>query len=355
MKLSLVIGKKQILAVALLAVASAFAPECGAVIDEKFNIIKPKGNGPAARAYREGKRLVEGGAPEALKPLNEAIRLDPKMNSAYLYRGIFFMEREGYTRAIKDFDTLIKLQPKYIRAYMLRAYCYARRADWQMALRDYTKAIAIEPSIEAFTERSKVYRRLRQPDLAKKDLDAANEYWKKNYNQSEVAYIDKQLKGGSKNIRKLTLFRALRNRDQKKYREAIADFTKVISIEPEKGGSRVNYNLDQIYFDRAGCFENLKEYDKAISDYTTILKIDPDSDEAYLLRGKCKAAQGHWQAAVDDYDLCIKLMVDPGKTPFLARADAYEKLGKTAQANLDRKKAMKLSLTGWEGSNLKPK
>lgn len=354
-KHSVATGKKRILAAVLLAAAIGFGPECCAVPDEKHNIRKPQGNGAAAKAYRDGVRLVEGGAPEALKPLNKAIRLDPKMNAAYLFRGIFFMDREGYTLAIKDFDMVERLQPKYIRTYMLRAYCYARQAKWPLALRDYTKAIVLEPSVEAFTERSKVYARMGRPDLAKKDLHAANEYWKNNYNQGEVAYVDKRLKEGSKNIRKLTLYRALRNRDQKKYREAIADFTKVLSIDPERGGSRVNYNLDQIYYDRARCYESIGEYEKAISDYTTILKLDPDSDEAYLLRGKCKAAQGLWQAAVDDYDLCIKLMVDPSKTPFLARAEAYEKLGKTAQAKLDRKKAIELNATGWEGSNVKPR
>jgi len=355
LKLRFVFGRKQFLAVVLITAANAFAPECFALFDEKLNVLKPKGNGPAVKAYLDGKRLVEGGAPEALKPLNEAIRLDPKMNAAYLYRGVFFMNREGYTLAIRDFDTLSRLQPNYVRTYMLRAYCYTRQGNWPLALRDYTRATELNPSVEAYTERSKVYRRMRRPDLAKKDLDTASKLFETTYNQRDVAIIDRQLKGGSKDVRKLTLLRALRNRDQKNYREAIADFTKVLSISPEKGGSRVNYNMDQIYYDRARCYENLKDYDKAILDYSNILKLDPDADEAYLLRGQCKAAQGRWQAAIDDYDLSIKLMIDPVKTPYLVRAEAYEKVGKPQQARLDRDKANQLSKAGWEGSNLKAK
>lgn len=165
--------------------------------------------------------------------------------------------------------------------------------------------------------------------------------------QRRVDSINSLLKNGSKNIRSLTLQRAEINMDMHKYREAIVDFSKAISIDPLKGGARVNYNLDQIYFDRARCYQSVADYPHAIADYDTILKLDDDSDEAYLFRGDCKAKLGKWEQALQDYNKCIKSTIDPTKTPYLARAKAYEKLGKPDLAKLDYEKAKALSQAGW--------
>jgi len=123
------------------------------------------------------------------------------------------------------------------------------------------------------------------------------------------------------------------------YKNAAVNFSKVIEIPPEKGGYRLNYNLDQCYYDRADCYQKIGNYTGAIADYNSILKLDPDAEEAFLYRGNCKAQLGQWGAAAADYTQSIEHDVQPTKTPFLARAKAYEKLGKMELAKKDLEKA----------------
>ena len=49
------------------------------------------------------------------------------------------------------------------------------------------------------------------------------------------------------------------------YKEAITDFTKVISIDPDNANA---------YFNRGCCYDSIGELDLAISDYSVALELD---------------------------------------------------------------------------------
>jgi len=49
---------------------------------------------------------------KALADLDEAIRLNPKNDTAFNNRGLVYFEKREYERAIKEFDESIRLNPR---------------------------------------------------------------------------------------------------------------------------------------------------------------------------------------------------------------------------------------------------
>jgi tetratricopeptide (TPR) repeat protein len=79
--------------------------------------------------------------------------------------------------------------------------------------------------------------------------------------------------------------------------------------------------------------------EKALADYNELIRLYPDDADAYKLRGDLNLSQGDLAKALSDYTAAIKC--DPGSnsSAYLARANAYEKLGKTDLSKNDRAKA----------------
>jgi tetratricopeptide (TPR) repeat protein len=94
----------------------------------------------------------------ALKDLEEALRLDPQAASAYYNRGLtWFLEGE-YDNAISDFGMAISIDPNNSAPYLIaRGDARDRKGEYDAAIDDYTDAIRQEPeSVLAFLGRSHV-------------------------------------------------------------------------------------------------------------------------------------------------------------------------------------------------------
>ncbi len=70
----------------------------------------------------QGKALADQGKyDEALVEYNKAIKLDPKNELAFLYRGEVYKEKEDYDKALADFDKAIDLAPNDQRPEIAKA------------------------------------------------------------------------------------------------------------------------------------------------------------------------------------------------------------------------------------------
>jgi lipoprotein NlpI len=104
--------------------------------------------------------------------LSEAIRLDPKLASAYNDRGNAYGARGNIGRAIADFDEAIRLEPKFVSAYIDRGNAYRARGDNDHAIADFSEAIRLDPkSADAYYNRGLAY--LYSGDLAKALADVS--------------------------------------------------------------------------------------------------------------------------------------------------------------------------------------
>ncbi len=96
------------------------------------------------------------------------------------------------------------------------------------------------------------------------------------------------------------------------YTGAIADYTKVIQLEP---------NDVVAYYNRGVVKDKLGQHFAAIADYDTAIRLKPDYAGAYNNRGIVKDILGQYTAAIADYDTAIRLKPD--------YVDAYNNWGVT--------------------------
>jgi tetratricopeptide (TPR) repeat protein len=94
------------------------------------------------------------------------------------------------------------------------------------------------------------------------------------------------------------LCRGIANTFKNNNDHAIADFTKVIEIDPKNAGA---------YWSR-GCTYNRKgNFDRAIADFTKAIEIDPKYAAAYAGRGRSYHFKGDYDCAIADYNMAIEL------------------------------------------------
>lgn len=124
------------------------------------------------------------------------------------------------------------------------------------------------------------------------------------------------------------------------YPAAIDDLTRAMAIDPtSKNATRTNLALDEIYMTRARCYVKIGKDKDAIEDYTAVIKMEPDSEEAYKYRGDCYARTGDSDKAIADYSNAIKYDIESPGSSYYARSLVFDKLGRKAEAEADRKKA----------------
>ena len=126
-----VIAKRAVSAVVLLCALALALSTCG-------------GSSEALQHSNNAKRLADQGKlNEAIVELDEAIRLDPKLASAYNSRGVAYKDLGQRQRAIQDYDEAIRLDPKDAAPYVNRGLVYTKLNRDQEAERDFAKAIEL--------------------------------------------------------------------------------------------------------------------------------------------------------------------------------------------------------------------
>jgi tetratricopeptide (TPR) repeat protein len=102
---------------------------------------------PTATAYQiHGVMLAMKGEIElALGELNQAIRLNPKMQDAYINRAFLWVAKQEYDKAIADCEEAIRLDPQFSFAYINRGTAWKARGGYDRAISDFDKAIRLDP------------------------------------------------------------------------------------------------------------------------------------------------------------------------------------------------------------------
>jgi choline-sulfatase len=97
----------------------------------------------------------------------------------------------------------------------------------------------------------------------------------------------------------------------------------------------------QLHYDLAVVSSHLKHLPEAAKEYEKTLELDPDHFEANLMYGRLLLLEGHPEAALPKLSLAVKVGPESAEAHgFLAVA--YQRLGKTADAERERAEAVKL-------------
>lgn len=90
---------------------------------------------------------------EAIKCFDEAIKIDPKLTTAWYNKGyaLSISSSSEYEQALKCFDEAIRIDPNSSFSWHYRGYAMLKSGDFEKALESFNRAIEIDPSfVEAW-------------------------------------------------------------------------------------------------------------------------------------------------------------------------------------------------------------
>lgn len=232
----------------------------------------------------------------ALKELDRALRIDPKLFWGYKWRGETNFSLGKFRDAIADFERARRF-PQGKDQYSL--------SRWMGQAYD-----ALGQEQKAFDE---LARSIRQHAAVKENRPS----WR---GEHQDLY----------RIRGQTLY------NHKHYEEAIQDLSEAIKL-----GARGSFSED-ITMTRADSYMALRRYDDAIADYSTILKFSPEDEVAFEKRAHAYEAKGEHKRALSDISKAISNYLGEDKSKlYRFRASIHTRLGNRARAQQDLDRASK--------------
>ena len=125
----------------------------------------------------------------------------------------------------------------------------------------------------------------------------------------------------------------MRKTMQDKHELAIADFGKLIKLDPTDSDA---------YIARGEAHIELGQYGKAIADFDKVIKLNPKSACAYNLRGRAYVGKRKYKKAITNFDKAIMFKPEYPEAYGL-RGYTHKALWQTEQAIADLEKALELN------------
>lgn len=269
------------------------------------------------------------------------IELDPGDVMGYMGLGRNQKMQKNYDAAIEQFNYVIKLSSDYSSGYSFRGECYMLQGKYNEAATDIVKALEINHDSKAFyhmqeladSSMTTIATKLRV-QAAKESTESswpyylgvvyerndkykkAIEYYKDAYkldNNPVIAerisscyeefgdfpealkYIDAAIQADSTNG-DFVRIRALINDDTGNTKDAIADWDKYITMNPESFFG---------YYRRGWVKDHTGDTEGAIEDYTTSIELEPRYSYAYINRGVLYKLMGEEGLAKKDFEEVI--------------------------------------------------
>ena len=269
------------------------------------------------------------------------IELDPGDVMGYMGLGRNQKMQNNYDAAIEQFNYVIKLSSDYSSGYSFRGECYMLQKKYNEAATDIVKALEINHDSKAFYHMQEladssvttIATKLRV-QAAKEPTESswpyylgvvyerndkykkAIEYYKNAYkldNNPVIAerisscyeefgdfsealkYIDAAIQADSTNA-DFVRIRALINDDTGNTKDAIADWDKYITMNPESFFG---------YYRRGWVKDHTGDTEGAIEDYTTSIELEPRYSYAYINRGVLYKLMGEEELAKKDFEEVI--------------------------------------------------
>lgn len=295
---------------------------------------------------------------EAIKKYGgKKLRNNPKEDSEMLTKAALFAADQSDNDAAEVLlNEAIKLSDTNRDAYYLRGRvrCNGISGKDKDALNDLNKAIALGyPGPEVHLVLARLYDGEKQPRKAIEELTLAHKAapGAKDVLKARAAIYDAI--GEKENA--LLDYKELAKLDpeslapyfqqgqvleaMKKFDEACAVYKKMIKMDD----SKQKVPLKALGYKRLAVVRGAQgKHEEAIGYLTEAAKFDVEDDEPLRMRGLEYMKLKNYQDAVDDFTEAILIAPETGSN-FVARADAYDKLGKLALAEKDRQEAKKLN------------
>lgn len=268
---------------------------------------------------------------QALKDLDEAIKLSPNKPRERFFRGVIQRSLGRNAEALDDLNKAIDLAPNIPMALLERARVLRSLSRFAEAKTDLERVIELDSGFRhaAFKEIGQVTLAMNEPaksaDAFVLAIDAdpiCSEAWNgliASYQMTHARHTIPPLLEvvqSTNNTAELLGVRASALGRAGFYEEALSGFNRAINLSDK---------LEWLYLNRGFTLYNLARYQKALEDYNAALSINAKNSSALSLRAEIYAELGRCEDSLADYDRMADL---DGKTIafFYGRALTYRRM-----------------------------
>ncbi len=181
----------------------------------------------------------------------------------------------NYDLALTNFGKAIEYDPQKVIAYIRRGRVYSKNGDFDRGLADFDKAIQLEAENSA------------GPPPNKENMDPSNKELQELIQLDPRPWLD-YLRPGVVYLERGKAYLQIDDNDR-----AIADFTKVIQLDPE-GADAYNH--------RGVAYGNKDDFVRAIADFDTAIQLNPVLRNVYNNRGLAFSRIGDEARAQADFE-----------------------------------------------------
>lgn len=320
----------------------------------------------------------------AISDFTRAVQLQPTNADFFHNRAFVYRKLQHWADAIDDYTTILRFSPQNFKALFNRSLCYERKDQLKEAMEDIAAALQLQPQHGGcYAHRALLFEKMEQFDKAVSDFTTAlvngaqtfptlssraRVYSKIGKNDLAISDLTTCLEMQPNDLP--TLFsRATSFKSMQQFREAIVDFSRVLSLLQESsstnspipgdasGNNAMILIAQQVlaFNQRGYCYRKVDQVEDAIRDYSQAIRLAPDQIRAYNNRGFLYAKCNRFEEAISDYTKAIQL--DPQNAyAYHNRGISYDKLGQIDQAIADFGKVFELdskqSLLANNGGNM---
>jgi tetratricopeptide (TPR) repeat protein len=271
-------------------------------------------------ALKQGQRyLSQDQYEQAIAAYSQAIQEDPGDQQAYYGRATAYGYLRDFDRMLADYNQVVALYPTDAEAYRRRARGYQQFAiNDERAIADYTRSIELRPDDpELYQKRIEIYeynhdeRNLITDYTRMIELQPERSWW---YCKRGLAYVSRSVESGDMADRELALAdgeraMAVDRKNGSRCRmeiamavkapgEAIDIISEMIALEPTN---------PELYDQRALAHLRLQQYDQAIADYQKVVELQPENGHALVMLGNAYSYKGDDERALATYSQTLAL------------------------------------------------
>ncbi|MBW1741405.1 MAG: tetratricopeptide repeat protein [Deltaproteobacteria bacterium] len=297
---------------------------------------------------------------DAVKEWKDAIAINPSLFIARYNLVLAYIEKKMNEEAISELKAILEIDPSQSRAHHTLGIMYFIVGNMELAEQAFKEAIRLDPSrskhhqsigiLYADTEREELAEQALkqaiqldpQNELAHLNLAhlylrcAIDQYGKVLELNPTMAEIDHEYRRALKvnnNDAKAHFLLGLIHREEKKDKEAMAEFKKAAALDPSYGA--------RIFYDRGLSLQNKEKYKEAVKEYETALALDPDHPESCYQLGVAYYLLGMYPKALSAMQKSVGGTADQSLV-HLYMGMIYEKLGKEEAAIPEFEKSIQI-------------